>query len=250
MAEPVTTLTPPPIQNPIADLTSGLTPRVWARYFQSVRDQVMAGGGTEGPPGPQGPQGEPGPPGPQGDPGTPATLGPTLTTIEALTGALDTMIYFTGTDVAALATLTALARTLLAGATTGAMQGTLGLGTAATQTYEEGTFAVTATGFSGTAPSGTARYVRVGKQVTLMIPVLNGTSNATSFSLTGIPASLRPVQNLNVVAVCTDNGVVLYGHINCQSASNTWSVNLPGAGAWTASGVKALNFPSLAYMLA
>ena len=170
-------LTPPPILHPIAEPPLGLTPRVWARYFQAVRDQVMAGvGGTpgpEGPEGPEGPQGDPGPPGPegpqgdpgptgstgatgstgppgpqgdpgtpgatgatgatgaqgiqgiqgiqgpQGDPGTPATLGPTLTTIEALTGIADRLIYFTGTDVAALAVLTAVARTLLAAADAG-----------------------------------------------------------------------------------------------------------------------------------
>ena len=35
----------------------------------------------------------------------------------------------------------------------------------------EGTFTVTATGFSGTAPTGTARYVRIGKQVTLFLPL-------------------------------------------------------------------------------
>ena len=35
-------LTPPPIQHPIADARTLLTPRVWSRYFQSVRDHVMA----------------------------------------------------------------------------------------------------------------------------------------------------------------------------------------------------------------
>ena len=48
-------LTPPPIQHPIVEARSGLTPRVWARYFQMLRDQIEYGGGTQGPP--------PGPPG-------------------------------------------------------------------------------------------------------------------------------------------------------------------------------------------
>ena len=49
------TLTPPPILHPIAEPPSGLTPRVWARYFAALQSQVMAGGGgTEGPPGPPG----------------------------------------------------------------------------------------------------------------------------------------------------------------------------------------------------
>ena len=38
MAEP---LTPPPIQNAIAEQPGLLTPRPWSRYFQSVRDQVV-----------------------------------------------------------------------------------------------------------------------------------------------------------------------------------------------------------------
>ena len=137
--------------------------------------------------------------------GTGQPLDATLTTIAALVGAADRMIHFTGTDVAALNVITALARTLLAGATTAAMQSTLGLGTAATQTYTTGSFTVTATGFSGTAPSGTAEYVQVGKQVTLLLPELGGTSNVASFTLTGIPAALAarsayarvPVQVIN-----------------------------------------------------
>ena len=236
-----------------------------------MHQQVMAGG--TGPAGPEGPQGEPGPPGPtgpagptgatgpegpegdqgiqgpQGDPGAPATLGPTLTTIEALTGTANTLIYFTGTDVAALAALSAYARTLLDDADAATMQGTLGLGSAAVQTYEESTFTVTGTGFT-VNPTGTARYVRVGKHVTLMLPSLSGTSNATTFAITGIPASLRPAQNLNVLAACNDNGVGMYAHVNCQSATNVWGVFPFPSAAWTASGTKALSFPTLAYILA
>ena len=33
------TLTPPPIQNPIAEPPSGLTPRVWARWFDLFKDR-------------------------------------------------------------------------------------------------------------------------------------------------------------------------------------------------------------------
>lgn len=64
MAEP---LTPPPIQNAIAEGPRGLTPRVWARWFAALEYHLKSGGGTQGPPGPPGPEG---PPGPQGPPGT------------------------------------------------------------------------------------------------------------------------------------------------------------------------------------
>jgi hypothetical protein len=38
VAEP---LTPPPIQNAIAEQPALLTPRVWSRYFSSIRDKVL-----------------------------------------------------------------------------------------------------------------------------------------------------------------------------------------------------------------
>ena len=204
-----------------------------------------------GPPGPTGPEGDPGatgPAGPQGDPGTPATLGPTLTTIEALTGTANTMLYFTGTDVAALTALSAYGRTLLDDADATTARGTLGLGTAALTSYEEGTFTVTATGFSGTAPSGTVTYRRVGKLVVLMLPSLTGTSNAATFTLTGLPAALWPLQNLNVPTLCADNGVNLYAHHNI-TAAGVWSFSKETAAAWTASGVKSVYFCALTYGL-
>ena len=111
------TLTPPPIQNAIAEQPALLTPRVWSRYFQAVRDQVLAlvgwsesllattppppvaassatgtaqtaargdhthqgSDGSIGPPGPEGPPGPAGatgPPGPEGDPGPQGIQGP------------------------------------------------------------------------------------------------------------------------------------------------------------------------------
>ena len=69
-------LTPPPIQHPIVEARSGLTPRVWARYFQMLRDQIEYGGGTQGPPGRPGPEGPAGPPGAPGPPGPTGATGP------------------------------------------------------------------------------------------------------------------------------------------------------------------------------
>lgn len=56
-----------------------------------------------------------------------------LTALAGLVTAADRLLYFTGADAPALATLTAFARTLLAGANAAAMRGTLGLGSIATQ---------------------------------------------------------------------------------------------------------------------
>lgn len=54
------------------------------------------------------------------------SLGPTLASIEVLTGASDRSIYFTGTDIAALYTLTAAGRALLDDANAAAQLTTLG----------------------------------------------------------------------------------------------------------------------------
>ena len=203
MAEP---LTPPPILNAIAEAPAGLTPRVWARWFALMHQQVMAGGtgpagpqgpqgepgpagpagpqgdpgptgstGATGPPGPEGPEGDPGPQGPEGDqgpqgiqgiqgiqgvPGTPATLGPTLTTIEALTGSANTMLYFTGTDVAALTALSAYARTLLDDADATTARGTLGCGTMAAQNANAVAITGGAATFSGILASDGGAFLR------------------------------------------------------------------------------------------
>jgi hypothetical protein len=158
MAETTSPLSPPPFREalclPQAPLREPLLlSATWSRWIDQLYRRSGAPGpvgpagpqgiqgetGATGPPGPPGPEGAQGPQGiqgiqgPQGVPGAPATLGPTLTTIEALTGTLNTMLYFTGTDVAALTPLTPYARTLLDDADQGTMRTTLGLGTMAVQ---------------------------------------------------------------------------------------------------------------------
>lgn len=207
--------------------------------------------GIQGPQGPPGPQGDPGP---QGPPGTAATLGPTLSAIEALTGTTDTLQYFSGTDVAALTALTAYGRTLLDDTDALTARGTLGLGTAATQLYEEGNFTMTATGFSGTAPSVTARYAKMGKQVTLVIPQnVTGTSNATTLTLTGVPAALVPPIALQVGFQVTNNGANLAAPGLAQWNASATTITLYTTwmgGAWTASALKGWGQMTFVYLVA
>ena len=61
-------------------------------------------------------------------------------------------------------------------------------------TVSSGSFTATLTGVSGSV-TGTAYYSRVGPFVLLNIPSLSGASNATSLTITGLPATLWPAAN-------------------------------------------------------
>jgi hypothetical protein len=73
--------------------------------------------------------------------------------------------------------------------------------------YTEGTWTATFTGMTASV-TGTARYVRVGKQVTLYLPALSGTSNSTAGNITGMPAAILPArtQNFPIAGFLVDNG--------------------------------------------
>jgi hypothetical protein len=81
--------------------------------------------------------------------------------------------------------------------------------------YTEGTFTITGTGFSGTV-TGTARYIRIGKSVTLYLPQLQGTSNATTFTMTGMPAAIRPgrIQWVMITGIVDNTGSEYHGSLS------------------------------------
>ena len=72
------------------------------------------------------------------------------------------------------------------GLITAASSGTAG------PTSQSGTFTLTGTGFSGTAPTSTATWSLVGNLVTLNLGNLGGTSNAVTFTAMGLPTFLQP----------------------------------------------------------
>jgi hypothetical protein len=116
------------------------------------------------------------------------------------------------------------------------------------QTYEEGEFTVTGTGFSGTAPSGTARYVRVGKQATLTFPDVTGTSNATTMTMTGLPASLAVAGVVRVLPAVSYNGAGQLGML--QLYGTTMELySSPAFGPWLATGTKGLISTAISYVI-
>lgn len=119
-----------------------------------------------------------------------------LTAFAGLTPLADRLAYFTGASTAAVTPLTALARTLLSGASTAAMQGTLGLGSLATLNSVSLTTNVTGTlplanGGTGAVDAAGARTalglgslatlssVSLTTNVTGTLPVAQGGTGAT-----------------------------------------------------------------------
>ena len=110
-----------------------------------------------------------------------------------------------------------------------------------TFTYDEGSFTLTMVGITG-SPTGTASYVRMGKQVTLIVPAVSGASTSTAWTATGLPASIQASTTQHVItSTLADNGVRLQtGQINIttQLEFEKWSGSIYSDSIWTASGTK------------
>lgn len=105
--------------------------------------------------------------------------------------------------------------------------------------YTEATAVLTATGFSGTAPSGTAVITQVGKLVTLELPAMTGTSNAQTWTLTGLPAAYSVPRPQSLPVLVQDAGLAREGILVAtgttltlypNASQNSWSVT--GTKAW------------------
>jgi hypothetical protein len=117
--------------------------------------------------------------------------------------------------------------------------------------YSTGTFTITGTGFTAVV-NATARYVKQGALVLLYLPLLSGTSNATTFTLTGIPAAITPTRNSFHPVRVIDNSVSFIGLILLTASSAVFDVFVnadAGVTAWTAAGAKSLRVCTIAYAL-
>ncbi len=65
--------------------------------------------------------------------------------------------------------------------------------------YEEGTFTATLTGCT-TSPTSAVKWTRTGDKVAMYIPGVQGTSNSTACTLTGLPTTLQPATNHYLMA--------------------------------------------------
>lgn len=122
--------------------------------------------------------------------------------------------------------------------------------------FATGSFVITGTGFA-VNPTGTARYAVVNSAlVILFLPDLSSTSNAATFTLTGMPAAIQPTQASNHVVTVTDGegggaGTTAYGLLQLAAGSLVITLVSPvtSDGSWTASGQKKCFATSIAYVL-
>ena len=106
-------------------------------------------------------------------------------------------------------------------------------------TPDKGSFTATYTGFAAN-PTPTATWNRVGNLVTIRFPFVTGTSNAPTFTITGLPAEIVPaLAQIVAVGNCEDNGVFNVGLASLAAGSSTITLGFgTSGGAWTGSGTK------------
>jgi hypothetical protein len=109
-------------------------------------------------------------------------------------------------------------------------------------------FALTLTGCT-TSPTGTARAIRQGSQVTMYLPVITGTSNTTAATLTGLPAALAPVRTQTVIARVVDAGSTAPSMIEIDAAGLMTLRKDVGGGSFTNTGAKGVALTTITYSL-
>jgi len=114
-------------------------------------------------------------------------------------------------------------------------------GVAVDMSPDRGTFTLTGTGFT-TGVTSTATWYRIGNLVALNVGTgMQGTSNATTFTMTGLPAAITPnVAQTNMCADLENNGAAVFGSAQFTSGSGTISMGngAQASAAWTNAGQK------------
>lgn len=113
--------------------------------------------------------------------------------------------------------------------------------------YGDTSFTVTGTGFSGSV-TATAYGVKIGRLVTIHIVGLSGTSNATSFTITGIPSGWQPANISTHLVLAQDGSVETIAVAQISGGTITLSKGVP-SGAWGSIGTKGIFDTPLTYQL-
>jgi len=108
-----------------------------------------------------------------------------------------------------------------------------------------GNFTLTATGLSSGTTSGTAYYRTNGPLCTIMLPYINGVSNADTFSLSGLPSAIQMTSfsgslNSTMPLALTQNGTFISGgYAIITPSSDVITLAILGlTNTWNSSGTK------------
>lgn len=107
-------------------------------------------------------------------------------------------------------------------------------------TPDTGTFTGTLTGFASLTTS--CAWSRNGNQVTLWINQATGTSNATTMTMTGLPAAIKPTRLIEGCCIVENSGAMLMSVYNISAGGTTLSFSngLTVNTDFTASGTKGI----------
>lgn len=118
-----------------------------------------------------------------------------------------------------------------------------------------GSFTVTYTGMAS-ATTGTAQYAIAGKVCSLTLPVATNTSNATSFTMTGLPAAIQPARAQIVGCAyfaTTDAGIAGANGVDFSFAAASGTITMLKVGStagWTGTNIKGISTAvTVTYML-
>lgn len=115
--------------------------------------------------------------------------------------------------------------------------------------FAEGSFTGVLTGCT-TNPSGTFRYVRIGDSVIFSAATtLEGTSNLTTMTITGLPAWLTPSTTKIIPHIIKDNGTLTIGKLVIETSGVLTFYKDANGGAFTASGTKGISGLSGCYSI-
>ncbi len=110
------------------------------------------------------------------------------------------------------------------------------------------TFTGTLTGCT-TTPTGTVKYTRNGKFVTLSIPQISATSNSTAATITGAPTSIAPATAKRCLVRVQDNGTASLGLAEIGTGGVITLYLGATAAVFTGSGTKSIEACSITYSL-
>jgi hypothetical protein len=118
-----------------------------------------------------------------------------------------------------------------------------------------GNFMATLTGFLGTAPTATVYYSLIDNVVTVATAAVfvGGTSNATGFTMTGVPSLIQPptvLQSVPLWYAQNNSTAAVMPFVQINQANPIWTFGQSSTlNFWTASGGKGIQGFSFSYLL-